>query len=844
MTTTPEEQNNDTLAEQYFSERMLQYGITDEINKVDLWQYNTEKKDNELVPLKVFSQSEKGIDIIVYSLDRTLITYKGDSRWSKGYKITRLHTPKITSKGKEQKYDIPRNAGTYPFFPPSLIEKYEKKEQIKTLVLTEGYFKAFKGAMHGFDIVGLSSITHYKDKDTGGLHSDILKLIQACGVENVIWLADGDANRISTKALEKGEDLYSRPNYFFSSCNAIRGMLADYDKIHTYFAYINSIDLEGMPKGLDDLLVAFPSKAQELCDDLLSVSKEAKYFWREEMTYSTGKIHRHFRLHQINEFVEYHSDMIRKIAKLQGLNERDITDLKNKEFVFCGTKYKWNEEKSICETVRPADAQKYFRVGDRYHEQIEIPNKYGDLEKCYHGRMKQTIIDDYGKEFVKHVPKYKAFCNVPDHCNYQSIITDCFNMYHPFEHEPEEGEFTHTLTFLRHIFGAGNIKCHHPEKKELNISELDLGLDYIQLLYQNPQQTLPILCLVSKQNMTGKTTFAKWLRLLFTQNVAIVGNAELANDFNASWAGKLLVICDEAKIDKQVVVERVKSLSTADKIFMNAKGKDHVEIDFFAKFLFLTNNEDNFIYASEEDKRYWVRKIPVIQDMFVGLLKEMKEEIPAFLNFMDKRKMKSENLDRAWFYPELIKTEALKKVVAFSRPTVEKELRQHLRDMFLDHGVSKILMSLDMIQDTFFRNKRFEKNYLKNVLEENLKVELYHTFIVNDVEYEILAEAQKAASEHQSEIVKRYKTKRYTFPKWDQVIHEGRSDMKRLLVNCNGRPYVFHIDRYLTKDEIEGRWVDPEAQHEADIMDSENDPKPWHITGTPAKTKISEDLPF
>ena len=42
----------------------------------------------------------------------------------------------------------------------------------------------------------------------------------------------------------------------------------------------------------------------------------------------------------------------------------------------------------------------------------------------------------------------------------------------------------------------------------------ELGLDYVQLLYQQPTQILPILCLVSKKNETGKTTFAKWLKVL------------------------------------------------------------------------------------------------------------------------------------------------------------------------------------------------------------------------------------------------------------------------------------------------------------------------------------------
>jgi len=45
---------------------------------------------------------------------------------------------------------------------------------------------------------------------------------------------------------------------------------------------------------------------------------------------------------------------------------------------------------------------------------------------------------------------------------------------------------------------------------------------------------------------------------------------------DAHWSTKLVVVCDETKIDKQAVIEKVKSLSTADKIMTNAKGKNHV----------------------------------------------------------------------------------------------------------------------------------------------------------------------------------------------------------------------------------------------------------------------------
>lgn len=822
------------------------YGITTEINKVSLLQYDVDKHDNVLQDFPVFTGTEKGIDILIYTLDRLPANYKPEgSRWSKSNVITRLETPFIDSKGKERKYNIPKGAGTLPFFPPPLIDKYEQKVKIKTLAITEGYFKAFKGAMHGLDIVGLSSITHYKDREKGTLHGDIIRLIRTCQVENVIWLADGDCNRISLKALAAGEDIYKRPNQFYSSCESIRRLLDDYD-VQKYFCYVESTKVEGLPKGLDDLLIALPGKEEEVVEDLISLSRPPVYFFREDMTYNAGKIRKHFRLHNINEFVEYHCEVLEQFKKLAtGDDANNIPDLKKKEFVWIGTKYIWDEKENACKVVVPGDAKKYFRVGDQYYEKVEIPNKYGELEKTFHRRMKQTIIDDYGKPFVEHIPKYKAFCNVPDHNNYQEIIHSCYNMYFPFEHDAYEGDMFYTMSFLKHIFGEKEIKVKHKEKGELAVTELDLGLDYVQILYKQPQQILPILCLVSREQGTGKTTFVNWLKLLFTQNVAIVGNAELANDFNASWAGKLLVVCEEAKIDKTVVLEKVKALSTGNKIFMNAKGKDHVEIDFFAKFIFNTNNEENFIYAGDDDVRYWVRKVPVVQDLFVNLLEQMKEEIPAFLDFLNKRSLKTEKLHRAWFYPELIKTDALKKVIAYSQSTVEKELRQHIRDMFFDHGErTEILMTLDAINETFFRNK-FERNYLRKTLEDNIKVEMYHDIVYQDQEYACLDELKKAVPDFDPKLVKkRQKTRRHSFPRWEVIRVNNEVKRERTLVSGNGRPYVFPRAKFLTPDEIANLWFDPETANDAKILDNNGGSWGGKEDAAMMAAGRQDDLPF
>jgi hypothetical protein len=215
----------------YFEQRMETLGITASINKVGIWRNDlTNPGQNVLEETPVFTESEKGIDILVYTLDRNIVNYKPEnSRWSKNYCLTRLKDPIVRKDGGVQKYHIPKGQGTYPFFHPGLIEKFEKKVPIDILFVTEGYFKAWKGCMHGLDIVGLSSITHMKEKESGKLHADIRRLRDQCNVKRMVWLTDGDCLDITSKELKDGVDLYKRPKNFFNSCENFRNVLDDWD---------------------------------------------------------------------------------------------------------------------------------------------------------------------------------------------------------------------------------------------------------------------------------------------------------------------------------------------------------------------------------------------------------------------------------------------------------------------------------------------------------------------------------------------------------------------------------------------------------------------------------------
>lgn len=298
----------------------------------------------------------------------------------------------------------------------------------------------------------------------------------------------------------------------------------------------------------------------------------------------------------------------------------------------------------------------YIRVGTSYFKIIERPLISGDKVKVMTRWNRETIVSDHGKSFLGNILKLDGFCCIPDHLNYQLIVDNFYNTYNELSASPInealtleqlENNIPNTLNFVQHIFG---------DQKEF-------GLDYLKLLFEKPTQTLPILCLVSKERATGKSSFIKWLKAIFGLNMTYIKGDSFNSQFNSDWASMLLVAIDEVFFDKKEITERLKYLSTTDKDKVEAKGKDRQEIEFFAKFILCSNNEDNFIQIDEEEIRFWIRKIRPIKTEDVFFLKKLDAEIPYFLKYLLERDFKSSQKTRMWFTPQQIMTESLMKLI-------------------------------------------------------------------------------------------------------------------------------------------------------------------------------------
>ena len=379
--------------------------------------------------------------------------------------------------------------------------------------------------------------------------------------------------------------------------------------------------------------------------------------------------------------------------------------------------------------------EEYMRVGTTLYKVVNQPCASGGYEKRRVIWNNSTLRQDYGKNYLATVPKYDGFCTVPDHLNYRKEIDGFLNLYEPIEHTPQIGDFPNIRSLVLHIFGE----------------QYNLGLDYLQLLFLQPLQKLPILLLVSEERNTGKSTFLNFLKAVFGDNVTFNTNEDFRSQFNSDWAGKLLIVVDEVLLNRREDSERLKNLSTTFNYKVEAKGKDRTEIAFFAKFVLCSNNEYLPVIIDAGETRYWVRKINPLKDDDTNFLQKLKEEIPAFLFFLTQRELSTEKESRMWFNPKLTHTAALQKIIRSNRNRLEIEMAELFLDIMSNMNVESVSFCLnDLMTLLIYSQVKAEKHQVRKVVQEVWKL----TSAPNSLSYT----AYEIAPHRDS----RYETKRKT----------------------------------------------------------------------------------
>lgn len=346
-------------------------------------------------------------------------------------------------------------------------------------------------------------------------------------------------------------------------------------------------------------------------------------------------------------------------------------------------------------------------VGTTLYKIVNQPRLNGGYVKKRIVWNNETLRQDYGKNYLANVSKYDGFCTVPDHVNYRQVIDNFLNLYEPIGHQPKEGDFSHIQALVYHIFGE----------------QYELGMDYLQLLYLQPVQKLPILLLVSEERNTGKSTFLNFLKAMFRNNVTFNTNEDFRSQFNSDWTGKLIIVVDEVLLNRREDSERLKNLSTTLSYKVEAKGKDRDEIAFFAKFVLCSNNERLPVIIDPGETRYWVRKIHHLENDDTHFLQKLIEEIPAFLYFLQHRSLTTQNVSRMWFSPKQTETAALLKIIRCNKSKYEVEAAELIKEIMECMEIDSFSFCLnDLLILLNLSQVRIDKHWLRKIVTEDWKL--------------------------------------------------------------------------------------------------------------------------
>jgi len=357
----------------------------------------------------------------------------------------------------------------------------------------------------------------------------------------------------------------------------------------------------------------------------------------------------------------------------------------------------------------------YIRVGVDYFKKISKPDRFG-IERVELKRWnKETIIFDHEKKFLYEIPIFDDFVIDPNNNGNTNIIHNCYNMYNDFPHTPKKGDWKWTFVLLKHIFGT----------------QFKAGMIYLKVMYENPKQPLPILVMVSKERQTGKSTFLDWLNMIFGANMVMIEPDVIGSTFNGEYATSNIIAIDETILDKQIAVEKIKSLATKKFISVNIKQVAQFKLPFFGKIIMASNNEDKFMRIDSEEIRFWVRKIESPKTENHNILNDMIAEIPAFLYYLKSMADIDFSKSRMVLTTDQIKNEFLEAVVKESKSQLYKELIELFTDYFDNNDSEKVEFTPNDIKNKWFKhNNNVNISYIRRVLKlefnKNTPIKTYY----------------------------------------------------------------------------------------------------------------------
>lgn len=365
----------------------------------------------------------------------------------------------------------------------------------------------------------------------------------------------------------------------------------------------------------------------------------------------------------------------RTLNKPKVLAEIDIEDLFNTSlFDDIQDSMQYNGE---IEVLTDRSIHDFIRVGNKYYRTDMVGIELWD---------KGTIKDDFGSRALNDpaLRKFRGFINEPNYLQNVEYVSKTmqeqrYTFYNRFkfpEWKLKKGKFPTTMKLLEKVF-VGDSE-----------NQLEIGLDWIQLLLTKPKQNLRSLVLVGPHG-GGKDTFMEWLVEIVTDwNGIIIGGEEMESPFNTNWAGKHVVCLNEVSYDlaDKKTKEKIKNLITGEKVSIEGKGDNRYQVDNYTKVIMATNNMYDFMKIDDTEERFHVREMAGLkaEDQDKDFKTKLMAEIPCFLYWVIKERelWRKEKGMRFWHTNEEVDTQAASRIVKNTKSSLHLELLELFRNRF------------------------------------------------------------------------------------------------------------------------------------------------------------------
>ncbi len=383
----------------------------------------------------------------------------------------------------------------------------------------------------------------------------------------------------------------------------------------------------------------------------------------------------------------------------------------------------------------------YALVGGHiFHEYTESLNgtDYAIREKISkdamaiaHGKYEKDVILDA-------MPKCTMFVNEPDFTNYRKIVpfdkpgSRGFNVCYPLTIEPKKGDWSAHEKTLRHTFTNG---MSYQGK-----TGYDFILDWECILLRYPKEHLPGIIVWSMvEGAAGKTSWFRRLMKLLGYNANKIRMADFTNNFNASFADKVLTVIDETEFVD------AKTASQLDSIFKNIIDGEFTTIEYKGVDPKPIPNRNHIIMASNlakpisigaQDTRWAVFNAPLWakEDFDANVNEKLDAQLPAYLHYLlYEHKLSFQKQSRVWFPIKCLDTPAKRAMQEESKSGIFSAFKEALVDWFINNPTESqkkfhmetLINFLDSCQIKWYNNQRALNEMMKNdfgIEKKNVKI--------------------------------------------------------------------------------------------------------------------------